>query len=220
MSESAVPSDSPKSEREKALEHRAQLVHNVPSMIDASLWLIAGGQYPSALVILADCIEILLKAELESIHRMLIADTRSLKFDDLKELLRDAFRAHPRGRALAIQEPDIDRTIAFDEAVKRVKGLWPGLEPWTSRISDVHKLRNAIVHYGADRALEGEYVQRICRDAVPFLREALRDLFEIDFDGLVERVVARELRVARVTCERLAREEKLPQWWALDTVGH
>jgi hypothetical protein len=220
MSDDAGATERVQSEREKALGHQAQLVHNVPSMVDASVWLVAGGEYPSALVILADCIEIVLKAELESIHRLLIADTRSLKFEDLKELLRDAFQAHPRGRTLAIQEPDIDRTIAFDEAVRRVKGLWPGLEPWAVSITDIHKLRNAIVHYGADRALDGEYVRRLCCDAIPFLRDALRELFALDLDGVLGPVLARELRVARETCKQLARAKEPPQSWALHTVGH
>jgi hypothetical protein len=68
-----------------------------------------------------------MKAELENIHRALVADTRQLSYTMLKSLLRNAFNQHPSGRKLEIPEADVEKTITFFEAVDRVRELHPSV---------------------------------------------------------------------------------------------
>src|SRR4051794_43584 len=91
-------------ERRRIQEGKSQLLLYCLDLVDASLWSLAGWQDPQALVQLDGCIEIILKAALETVHRVLIADMRRLDYEGLKRLLKEAFLAHPRGRALQIKD--------------------------------------------------------------------------------------------------------------------
>src|ERR1700682_5144524 len=103
------------SEREKVKRLKSRLLVSALGVIEAACWLIAGDQYAQALVAFDSAIELVLKGELERIHRILIADTKKLdEFKTLKSLLKDAFLQHPSGKDLIIPDLDFERTIYFE----------------------------------------------------------------------------------------------------------
>jgi hypothetical protein len=63
----------------------------------AALWLITDDNFPQALSLLHNSIELAFKAELEQIHPLLIADSKRLDYETLKIYLREEFLKHPRG---------------------------------------------------------------------------------------------------------------------------
>src|SRR5690348_9130719 len=78
-------------EREKVNRLNSRLMVSAVEVIEAAYWLIGGNNYSQSLVMLDSAIELILKGELERIHRILIADAKNLdNFQVLKSLLRDA----------------------------------------------------------------------------------------------------------------------------------
>ena len=78
-------------ERRKVNQLSSRLLKSAVDVIEAAYWLVAGNQFAQALVMFDNAIEIVLKGELERIHRILIADTKNLDYAALKSLLKDAF---------------------------------------------------------------------------------------------------------------------------------
>jgi hypothetical protein len=183
-------------ERRKATEGKSRLLAYCVDLVDSALWSIAGGADPQALVQLDGCVEIAFKAELETIHRALVADTRQLRYDDLKRLLKDAFGAHPHGQNLNISDFDMERTIGFAEAQGRVADLLPLVRENRAAVDRLHRARNEIVHYGPDPSRSAEYAQIIATVAFPFLAGLLREVGSINLETLVTPPVWEQLGVA------------------------
>jgi hypothetical protein len=183
----------------KAKGASSQLVVNALQLIDASLWLIAGDLHAQALSSLHNSIELLLKCELEKIHRVLIADAgkSGLDYKALKSLLKDAFLNHPKGKFLTIEDFDLEKTITFDEALKRTKDLYPSLHKWETKLKELKDERNEIIHYGGDLELVGKYVRLMATVAVPFIEMFLLESNEISLSEYVGTSISRELQVAR-----------------------
>ena len=205
-------------EWKKVTEQASQLLVNCLESIDASLWLVAGGRIPQALILLLNSIEIAFKAELERIHRVLIADTRRLDYTALKSLLRNDFLTHPRGQQMIIPEFDMDRTISFTEAMERVKELYPLVNIWKPRLQELQTLRNDIVHYGASKKQDTAYADRIATVAFPFLNDFLQESSNISLEKAVTSAVFREQLVAREVCERLKKDNEDGGSYVLGTV--
>jgi hypothetical protein len=209
-----------KAEWKKARQSGPQLLVNCLDTVDASLWLIAGDRVPQAMVLLFNAIEIAFKAELERIHRVLIADSRRLDYAALKSLLRDAFLKHPRGQTMDIPDFDLERTISFGEAMDRVRDLYPVVDAWKSRLKDLQNLRNEVVHYGSGTPGDAHYAHGIATVAFPFLGAFLQESADLSLDRIVTPSVFRELAVAREVCDRLTKEKLEGGSYVLRTVGH
>jgi hypothetical protein len=205
-------------EWKKADESGSQLLANCLESIDGSLWLIAGGRIPQALVMLHNSVEVAFKSELERIHPVLIADNRKLDYNALKSLLKDAFHSHPRGQQMNIPDYDMERSITFVEAMDRVKDLYPSVESWKVKLKHAQSLRNDVVHYGSSRKVESEYVESIVTTLFPFLHAFLQEADGIDLKNVVSQPVFRELQVAKKVCERLVREDQAIGIYVLKTV--
>jgi hypothetical protein len=65
-------------ERNKVKQLNSRLLMSAVSVLDAAWWLIGGNRFEQALVMLDNAIELVLKGELERIHRILIADTKNI----------------------------------------------------------------------------------------------------------------------------------------------
>jgi hypothetical protein len=188
-------------ERRRAAEGKPDLLVYCLDLVEASLWSLAGGQDPQALVQLDSCVEIALKAELEAVHGALIADTRRLEYEHLKQLLKDSFMAHPRGSRLKISDFDMEHTITFTEAKRRVRELVSVVKKRDAELDRFHEARNEIVHYGPDRIQSGEYARMIATTGFPLLAELLSEIGSVDFERLVTPPVWRELGVATRVCD-------------------
>lgn len=208
------------SEQKKALRSTAPLLGSCFDCIDASLWLIAGGRIPQALSLLHNGIELALKAELERIHRVFIVDNRKLDYQTLKSLLKEAFQSHPHGAQMEIPDFDVEYTITFSEAMKRVKDLYkPLINRWQPQLEAQRKLRNDMVHFGSKPEDEARYAEAIATVAFPFLEKFLEESNQISLEKLVTPGVYRELRVARKVYERLNKEGREPAVYPLKTVA-
>lgn len=220
-------------EREKVKQLKSRLLVTAVDMIEAAYWLIAGDQYAQALVLLDNAIELVLKGELERIHRILIADAKNLdNFQTLKSLLKDAFLQHPSGKSLAIPEFDIERTIYFETAFDRVLDLYPSIGKWRKRLlskgandNSMHALRNDIVHYGGDPTARGLYVAAIVEIALPFLEELLLLITQhepepVRLSFLLMEWVYREVNVAKAVLNDLKTNDSPPAAYALAPLAH
>src|SRR5262245_18539002 len=146
----------------KIRESHSPLAVSAMESLDAALWLLGGRREPQALSLLHNAIELALKGELENIHRALIADGRRWGYEELKAILREAFLAHPRGASVNLPEFDIDRTITFDEAINRVKDLYPSLlTKWEKQLKKLHSFRNKLIHYGHEPSDISDFVEAI-----------------------------------------------------------
>lgn len=185
-------------EWKKAQSASSQLLTNALELIDSALWLVAGGRNSQAVSALHNSIELIFKAELERVHRVLIAD----KFDykSLKSLLKDAFLKHPQGKSLVIEDYDLEKTITFTEALCRTKDLYPQIGKWDRHLKRLQSARNDIVHYGSDPNKIDDYVFLIAAVAFPFLAEFLASSNGIDLRKLVGRDIYREVDVANAVC--------------------
>jgi hypothetical protein len=204
-------------EWEKAAEGNSQLLVNCLASIDSSLWLIAGGRIPQALVMLHNSVEVAFKAELERIHPVLISDSK-LDYNALKSLLKDAFHSHPRGQQMNIPDYDMERTITFVEAMNRVSELYPSVNSWKAKLKHAQSLRNNIVHYGSRPQEAGRYADSIVTTLFPFLQAFLQEASGIDLGNIVTQPVYRELQVAKRVCERLLQENQSIGIYVLTTV--
>jgi hypothetical protein len=187
--------------------------------VDGAIWLIGGWRIPQALSLLHNAIELMLKAELESIHRALIADQRKLKYSDLKAILRDAFLSHPKGANVSVPDFDFDRTIAFPETLKRVSELYPEVfKKWNKPLERLHKFRNDIVHYGPDNSLDSKYVEDIILTAFPFIRQFSNAAYPVKFEDLVMEKIERELLVSSRVSEELKKGKEDISRYVLKTI--
>lgn len=153
---------------------------------------------PQALVMLHNSIELAFKAELESIHRALIANERRWGYEELKAILRDAFLSHSRGANVPLPEFHIDKTITVTEAMRRVKDLYkPLITTWQDPLKVLQHHRNDIVHYGPNPDATGEYVSAILTIAIPFLEEFLQEAYGAPLETLAMESIYREIQVAR-----------------------
>jgi hypothetical protein len=222
-------------EYKKIQRLNSRLFASAVGVLEGSFWLIGGNRFAQALVMLDNAIELILKGELERIHRILIADTKNLgDFQALKSLLKDAFRQHPNGEHISIPDFDIERTIYFEAAFDRVAELYPGLKDrWRKRLlptkgggaDSLHGLRNDIVHYGGDQALDGRYVAAIVEIALPFLEEMLRLVTEhepspISLPNLLMEWVYQYVAVARSVLGDLREHGREPQAYAIAPLAH
>jgi hypothetical protein len=196
-----------------------QVIFRAVASYSGSLWLIAGGRIPQALVMLHNSVEVAFKAVLERIHPVLIADNRRLDYGALKSLFKDAFNAHPHSQHLNIPDYDMERTITFVEAMERVKELYPSVDGWKVKLKHAQSLRNDVVHYGSSRKAEGEYVESIVTILFPFLQAFLQEASGIDLETILTPKVYRELQVAKKVCERLLQEKQAVESYVLKTVG-
>lgn len=190
---------------------RSPMLASAVETLEAAIWLMAGGSYAQAVSLLHTSIELSLKAELDRVHRALIADKRSLDYSDLKSILKEEFAAHPRGRALTIPAFDIDKTITFLEAVERVGDLYPeiirrwygGSRKESTPLKDFHDLRNDIVHSGGRGSARIGEIEAILLVALPFLKTFLEAVLpeDVALEALVMPRVNRELKVAQKVAE-------------------
>lgn len=206
--------------RKKAASAPSLLLANSLDLIDSALWLIAGDRIAQALSSLHNAIELIFKAELERVHRVLIADSRQLDYKSLKSLLKDAFADHPRGKSLAIEDFDLQKTITFSEAMSRAKDLYPQIGRWEKQLKGLQIVRNDIVHYGSDREKDDEYAQLIAATALPFLIEFLRDSNGIDLREFIGDTVYRELEIAIAVCQQMQSQSETSYARALKTVKY
>lgn len=206
-------------ELDKAHASTSQLVVSALDHIDGGVWLIAGGQFAQALLCFHSAIELVLKCELEKIHRALIADYGKLDYTALKSLLKEAFQTHPKGRLMAIDDFDLDKTITFDEAFKRSRDLFPTLAEWERKLKRLKDCRNDIAHYGGDLGRSGEYAGVILSIAIPFLEAFLAESSEISLSAYLGPVVVRELKVAESLRARLLPLSKDSPAYILKTVA-
>jgi len=226
-------------EREKVNRLRSRLLMSAVDVIEAACWLIAGNQYAQGLVLLDSAIELVLKGELERIHRILIADTKKLDdFKTLKSLLKDAFLQHPSGKDLNIPDFDIERTIYFETAFDRVAELYPTIGKWRKQLlprkaekadkaddNALHALRNEIVHYGGDPAATGRYVAAIIEVALPFLEELFflitqHEQEPVRMSHLLMEWVYREVGVAATVLKDLRVNGFPPAAYAIAPLAH
>jgi hypothetical protein len=222
-------------ERNKVKQLNSRLLMSAVSVVEAAYWLIGGNRFEQALVMLDSAIELVLKGELERIHRILIADTKNLgDFQILKSLLKDAFRQHPSGKDIPIQEFDIERTIYFETAFDRVAELYPTIrEHWRRRLlptkgaegNALHALRNDIVHYGGDEAQRGQYVAAIVEVALPFLEEILALITQheespVSLPHLLMEWIYREVGVAQAVLKDLRENDLPPASYAIAPLAH
>jgi hypothetical protein len=222
-------------EYKKIQRLNSRLFTSAVGVLEASFWLIGGNRFAQALVMLDNAIELILKGELERIHRILIADTKNLgDFQTLKSLLKEAFRQHPNGNNINIPDFDIERTIYFEPAFDRVAELYPGLrDRWRKQLlptkggggDSLHGLRNDIVHYGGDRALDGRYVAAIVEIALPFLEEMLRlvtghEPSPINLRNLLMEWVYQYVEVARSVLKDLREHGQEPKAYAIAPLAH
>jgi hypothetical protein len=208
-----------KHERRKAKSASSQLVVSTLDHIDGALWLIAGGFVAQALVCLHGGIELVLKCELEKIHRALIADNGKLDYSSLKSILKESFQAHPKGRLMAINDFDLEKTITFSEAIKRSKDLYPSIAGWEKRLYRLRDARNDIAHYGGDLEKDGEYAAIIVSVAFPFLEEFLADSNDINLSAYLGSALTRELEVAKTLYMRLRKTPDAMPAYILKTVS-
>ncbi len=211
------------SEYDKAFDHRLPvLLKSCLDSIDAALWLIAGHEYPQALSLLHNSVELALKAELAKIHPLLIADinsSRRLNYEDFKPFLKDEFSKHPQGSRLNIKDFDLDKTISFTDALSRIKEIYPELfKQWDDKLKELQKYRNQIIHYGANAADLDQYVYVISSIAFPFLDEFLIASHQGSLHKLLGSEIYREMLVARRIADRLHSEMLPPQTYVLRTV--
>jgi hypothetical protein len=191
---------------------RSPLLASAIETLDAAIWVMAGGSHAQAVSLFHTAIELSLKAELDRVHRALIADRRGLEYNDLKRILRQEFAAHPRGQTLSIPPFDIDKTITFLEAIDRVADLYREvIHPWRKRLEAFHSLRNDIVHAGLREAASMGEVEAIVLVAFPFLKTFLGAVLPdgATVEGLVMRRVYREFEVAQVVAEQLRRDQRV-----------
>jgi hypothetical protein len=222
-------------ERRKLEQLKSPMLLSAVSMIEAAYWLIAGNRFDQALVMLDNAIELVLKAELERVHPILIADTKGLgNFQTLKSLLKDAFLQHPAGKQISIPEFDIEHTIHFDAAFDRATELYPSLgAKWRTRLlpakgddpTALHALRNEIVHHGGDVAETGRYVEAIVEVALPFLEEFLgtitRDEAEpVRLSHLLMEWTYREVGVAKAVLADLRSNAMPPAAYVIAPLAH
>lgn len=206
------------SEWKKAQTASSQLLTNALELIDSALWLIAGGRHSQAISALHNAIELTFKAELERVHRVLIADNRQLDYKSLKSLLKDAFLNHPQGKSLVIEDYDLEKTITFTEALARTKDLYPSIGKWERQLKQLQFARNDIVHYGSDATKKDEYVLLIATVAFPFLAEFLSVSNGIDLRKLVGPDIYREVDVAYSVCKDIQEKNQVLFRNALKTV--
>lgn len=207
------------SEWKKAAESLSPLLVSCFESIDASLWLIAGCRVPQALVMLHNSIELAFKAELERIHRVLIADNRKLDYTALKSLLKNLFEAHPRGKQIDIPDFDMEKTINFTEAMKRIKEMYPLIDNWHSGLECLQRLRNDIVHYGSNREKIDECAEIIATVSFPFLELFLQETSSISIENIVTPEIFREVEVAKNVCKRLKQENYPIKSYVLKTIS-
>jgi len=197
------------------------LVRSAREAFDAGMWLIGGGLNAQAMVMLHNAIELVFKAELEGVHRVLIADNRKLDYETLKSLLREAFAKHPSGASLSIPEFDFEKTITFTEALKRVTDLRPHLVgPVRKDLECLQELRNDVVHYGQNPAAVRDYVEAIAVVAIPFLQTAFPELFHQRVDSELRPEVLVECGVARRVVQKAKRAGGETPAYALHTLAH
>jgi len=202
-------------------DRRSLMAASAFDYVDGALWLIGGWRIPQALSLLHNAIELMLKAELESIHRALIADQKKLKYSDLKALLRDAFLSHPKGNNISIPDFDFDRTIAFPDALERVSELYPQVfKKWNKPLKRLHKFRNEIVHYGPDDSLDSKYVEDLILTAFPFIRQFSAAAYPVKFEDLVMGRIERELSVSFRVSEELKKEKENISRYVLKTINY
>lgn len=223
-----------RAEHEKIKLLNSRLLISAVSVIEAAYWLIGGNRFAQALVMLDTAIELVLKGELERIHRILIADTKNLDFQTLKSLLKEAFRQHPSGKDVLINEFDIERTIYFDMAFDRVAELYPIIkEHWRPRLlptkggneNALHALRNDIVHYGGNVDQEGQYVAAIVEVALPFLEQILALITQhqespVSLRHLLMEWIYRQVDVAQAVLKELRENGLPPATYAIEPLAH
>lgn len=201
-----------KEEWDKARQSLSGLALNALDQIDAALWLIAGRRFSQAITALHTAVELLLKAELEKLHPLLIANR--IDFPRLKYLLKERL---PPPQIPPGELPDIDRTIQFHDALARVCDLYPDVRKWEKSLQKVQRARNNVVHHH-DGGDANKYVHLICNSALPFLEEFVSRFTGIDLEKLLGRDVYREIRVACRLCEELESAGWTNYWHALKTV--
>jgi hypothetical protein len=113
---------------------------------------------------------------------------------------------------------EMERTITFEEAMSRVKDLYPLVNQWQAELKRLLVLRNDVTHYGANKEKASEYCDMIATVAVPFLTAFLQESSDISLEQLVSSSVFHELEVAKTVCERLKKEKKEDETYALNTV--
>jgi uncharacterized protein YlaI len=208
------------SEWKKVEQEKSALLFNCLASVRASLWLLAGDQIEQAVIILHNSIELAFKAELAQIHPILISEQK-FNYRNLKTLLKKEFESHPRGVSLNIPDLEIDRTINFSEAMKRVIELYPELiGKWESGIIRLQRARNNIVHSGARALDKSEYIYVIAVVAYPFLEEFLQEAQDISLKLIIRPSIYREVSVAAELCERLKDIDKKLSPYVFKTIRH
>jgi hypothetical protein len=207
-------------ERGKVSRAPSHLLRSCLDSIDAALWLIAGQRTSQSLSMLQNCIELIFKAELERIHPILIADLRNIDYGNLKKLLREDYKKHPKGEEMIIPEFDMEKTITFSESLRRIKDLYPNtINKWLPKLEELQKERNNITHYGTNPNNEGVYGEIVATVAFPFLEELLLTSAALNLEKLILPDIYREIIVARKVYDRLKQEKLAPYHYALHTVG-
>lgn len=189
----------------KVNEGSSSLTANSLEVLESALWLFAGGRYAQALVASHNAVELAFKGELEGIHRLLIAETGKLDYTTLKSLLKESFLKHRTGKNIEIRDFDYERTIGFEKCLERLSDLYPLVKSSTSKLKRLQELRNHIVHSGADRGGDSDYVEALFRISFPFLRSFFLESIDLDIATLLGENIYREIEVAEAACIELTR---------------
>ncbi len=207
------------SEWHKANEVSAGLLSALET-IEGSLWLIAGGRIPLALLLLQTSIELAFKAELERIHPILTADIKSLDYKALKSLVKIEFLKHPMGAAQSVQDFDVAKTISFEASMNRVQDLYPSIASWNDRLKKSYEFRNAITHHGSEAARITDYSKTIATILLPFMDFFFNEIGSLSLRAIVTEPVYKQILVAKGVAERLDREGTPTGSYVLKTIGH
>jgi hypothetical protein len=204
-------------EWKKARAAPSSLLPHALEQLDAAIWLIGGGRYSQALILLHACIEALLKSELDKVHPLMIADR--VPYPVLKVLLKEHVTKHPHIPVDESIPPDIDKSITFWEALVRVTEPYPELKSWYPSMQSLQEARNRIVHHrgAAGPAL---FVKVICLTALPFIEMLAQRAAQIDIEKLLGADIYREIRITRRFCEQIEARGEAPCSYALLTVRY
>src|SRR5579863_9194120 len=166
-----------KKENEKLQNKLSVNYANAVAAVAGALELMTAGQYPLALVLVDNAVELSLKAQLEAIRRLspnFIPER--LSAEERRQLVLKVAKVDASTLPLSgTEEPD-NKGIKFRPLVEAVAQFHPTLfSKWQDRLVTLHRRRNDVQHDGPDVEWTGEIVQLVLIDGLPFLEAFLQE---------------------------------------------
>jgi hypothetical protein len=200
---------------EKARQASSALVESGLEQVEAAVWLVAGQRFSQAVTAVHAAIELLLKAALETVHPILIAE--QIDYRLLKSLLKDAVEGIPQLQSEDARTAEFKSTIGFWEAFERAKDFYPQLRASQADLQRLQAARNGIVHRRADLS-DDELVRLIFGIAMPFLEAFTLSSTGIELEKLLGPNIYREIRVACEVCASLEDSGKTGYAYVVKTI--